>query len=245
MKPVKIFVTNWHRIEMLSRCLTEIRQRTSTPHEIVIFDNGSDKKERSAIMSMHYEGLCDSIILWPRNEGPYFPKAVFYSLTTIEDTYFVSNDCDTYPPLLSPDWLKQLLAEMDAWPDLGVIAPQIPPQYLQQPIEDRGNHVICNAVGNQLSLVRRCAWPVATWPQNGQVFGDDTLRSRRMLANGYRTAFSKDVWCLHAQPENWGYTEEEVKQDPRRAGYAPPYNYAYDHRTYMPIDTRLQQWRQP
>jgi len=244
MNPIKIFITTWHRTEMLERCLREIKERTATPHEVIVFDNGSEEEEVKYIKDLHSNHMCDSLILWPHNTGPYFPKAVFYSLTTPEDTYYVSNDADTYPPNLEPDWLSRMIKEMDAYPYIGVMAPQLPPQNMQGPKYENGNHVICTAVGNQLSVVRRSAWPVEQWPQESGKFGDDSLRSERMEANGFLTAYMKDTWCMHGgQCEQWGYTKEQLAEDPRKAEYDLPYYYVYDMQTYMPVDDYLQDWR--
>jgi hypothetical protein len=244
MKPIKIFITTWHRVDMLDRCLREIKGRTTTPNEVIVFDNGSDDEEVKHIKDLHSIHLCDSIILWPHNTGPYFPKAVFYSLTTPEDTYYVSNDADTYPPYLDPDWLSRMITEMEVYPDIGVMTPQLPPQVLLGPKYERGNHVVCTAIGNQLSLVRRAAWPIKLWPQESGKFGDDLLRSVRMEASGFITAYMKDVWCMHGgQCDKWGYTDSQLAEDPRKVKYAPPYTYVYDIQTYKPVDPILQDWK--
>jgi len=244
MTPIKIFITTWHRVEMLERCLREIKERTTTPHETIVFDNGSDPDEVRCIKEMHSDKKCDGLILWSHNTGPYFPKACYYAMTTPEDTYYVSNDADTFPPKVEPDWLSRMISEMNAYPDLGVISPQVPPQYMQEPYAERGNHVLCKAVGNQLSLVRRSAWPVATWPQETDKFGDDSLRSQRMLENGYKTAFMLNTWCMHGQQcKNWGYTEEQVAKDPRKLKYDSPYLYQYYIKTYEPAEERSHNWR--
>jgi hypothetical protein len=242
--PIKIFITTWHRTEMLERCLREIKERTKTPHEVIVFDNGSDADEVKYIKDLHTSHMCDSIILWPHNTGPYFPKAVFYSLTTPEDTYYVSNDADTYPPKVSPDWLARMIAEMDIYQDIGVMSPQLPPQCMLGPKFERGNHVVCTAVGNQLSMVRRAAWPVSMWPQESGKFGDDSLRSKRMEANGFKTAYMKDTWCMHGgQCKRWGYTEAQIAEDPRKAEYGEPYAYEYLIESYEPTDPNLKNWR--
>ena len=244
MNPIKIFITTWHRVEMLERCLREIKERTITPHEVIVFDNGSEAEEVKEIKELHAKKQCDSIILWPHNTGPYFPKAVFYSLTTAEDVYYVSNDADTYPPMVEPDWLARMIKEMDIFPDIGVMTPQLPPQRMLGPKYERGNHVVCTAVGNQLAMVRRSAWPVAQWPQESGKFGDDSLRSQRMEANGFLTAYMRDTWCMHGgQCEKWGYTEAQLAEDPRKANYDAPYYYVYEIQTYKPVEDFLQDWR--
>jgi hypothetical protein len=61
-----------------------------------------------------------------------------------------------------------------------------------------------------------------------------------MKTKGFATAFSREVFCLHAgQSNNWGYRPEEVHDDPRKSGYGKPYTYDYDAETYEPIDPAL------
>ena len=239
---IKIFITNWHRIAMLRQTLELIKRRTETPHEVIVFDNGSDtrpptpRSEIDELKLMHESGIIDGLILWPRNTGCYFPKAVFYSLTTDNDIYYVSTDNDVYPPLLDgDDWLKRLIDEMDRWPTLGALAPQVPPTWLQEPYGNEGGHVLCKAVGNTLTVIRRSAWPVREWQQKENAYGDDGLRGSLMTANGWQTAYMDNLYCLHAgQCRDWGYRPDEIAQDPRKIMYGKPYEYTYDIKTYEP-----------
>jgi hypothetical protein len=64
-----------------------------------------------------------------------------------------------------------------------------------------------------------------------------------LQAGQWKTAFMKDVWCLHHQPGRWGYDPDQLAQDPRRAGYGPPFTYAFNPVTYVPTDERLRDWR--
>jgi len=155
--------------------------------------------------------------------------------------YYVLNDADYYPPdLKGPCWLERLVTVMDRHKQLGCLAAQLPPQWLQTPSKVFDDYVQCKAVGNSLRVTRRTAWPQGKFEQKLGQFGDDSILCQMMLDDGYITGFARDVYCLHAgQCENWGYQPEEVHKDPRKAGYGKPYVYEYDPVTYEPTEARL------
>jgi len=56
-------------------------------------------------------------------------------------------------------------------------------------------------------------------------------------SEGYRTAFCRNIFAFHAgQCKNWGYTENEIAQDPCKVDYGEPYTYKLmDEETFEPI----------
>lgn len=233
---------------MLYRCLTEIKERTRFPHRVIVWDNNSESPtEHIAIWDYRHHGLVDSIIYWHENSGPYFPKLVFRSMVTEEEPYYVVSDNDVYPPLIEGGcWLTEMVREMEAWPDLGCLSLQLPPQWLQGPIKERGNHVLATAIGNTCTLIRRSAWPMDHWPQHSGKFGDDGLRSEYMAKAGFHSAFMKNIWCKHdGQQTGWGYTPSQIAADPRKANYGPPFVYDHHPLTYEPLDPKWKpSWKQ-
>jgi len=65
--------------------------------------------------------------------------------------------------------------------------------------------------------------------------------SVEMYKKKFLVAFCRDIWCNHAgQCVNWGYRDEEIKKDPRKAGYGKPFVYEFeDEEKYVPE----QKWR--
>jgi GT2 family glycosyltransferase len=150
--------------------------------------------------------------------------------------YYIINDTDVYPPNLSPDWLSRMITIMDKYPDIGLLTPQLPPQWLQGPMYLNEDVVYCKAVGNTLKMVRREALKIDGIQQALGKFGDDGFISEQMYLNGFKSAFCRNIFCFHAgQTDNWGYTDEQVKLDPRKSGYGKPFYYnIVDKDTFEP-----------
>jgi hypothetical protein len=63
--------------------------------------------------------------------------------------------------------------------------------------------------------------------QKLMAFGDDGWLSNEIRKNGYEVAFAKNIFCynLERDYQDWGYTKNEVAEDPRKSGYGPPFKY--------------------
>lgn len=224
---------------MTARAMTEIHERTAPgTFALHIFDNGSDKDTRDYLISLLDAGKIASLHMDSRNTGCLYNKGVFHIMTDSRSKYYVVTDNDVYPPKLTPDWLAQMVAIMDAHPELGLLAPQLPPQWLQQPYEIANDIIYCKAVGNTFKMVRREAFPLDQYKPLLNEYGDDGLVSHQMSQKGWSVAFCRSIFCLHAgQCENWGYTPEQVAMDPRKQGYGTPYTYPIKNwDTYEPDD---------
>lgn len=239
IKPIPIYILAWHRMGMTERCLREIAERTRYPHEVHVYVNSAWEDDVEALLKL--APYYTSIHLDKRNTCVWYPKFIAHAMTTVDTPYYVLNDQDYYPPQLSgPCWLERLVRTMEEYSGLGVLAAQLPPQSLQGPIGPRDGYIVCRAVGNSLRLTRRAVWPQAEFKQELGKFGDDSILCGMIRSKGYDTGFSRDVYCLHAgQTRNWGYKPEELRKDPRKAGYGPPYTYDYDPLTYVPADPNL------
>lgn len=239
MTPIPIYVLAWHRPDMTERCLREIYERTRYPYEVHLWANGIQSKEEEQFY-IRLSPFYDSIHLDKRNTCVWYPKGVQHMMTPADTPYYVLNDNDYYPPKLeSKCWLERMVDIMEATPTLGCLAAQVPPQILQTPGTVYDQYVECKAVGNSLRLTRREAWPQAEFRQELGKFGDDSILCEMMRQRGYHTGFARAVYCLHHQPENWGYEPEQLAQDPRKAGYKPPYEYQYNYETYVPTNPDL------
>ena len=234
---IPIFVTSWHRPAMTERALCEIEERTRFAHEVHLWDNGSTPEEQQALIGMYQVGLCDHLHLLSHNAGCVFPNGIFRALAG-DAEYFVMTDNDAYPPKLDPCWLTEMVCIMREHEELGCLGLRAPPEFLQSPLpgemEGRDKIIRCKAIGNQFKMIRAEAWPDDWNTVKGQ-FGDDFYLCDMMAKDGWYTAFCRDLYCLHAgQTQNWGYSPEQIAEDPRKAGYGPPFIYDYDPITYTP-----------
>lgn len=226
---VDIFITSWFRKEMTQKTIDLIYERTAPgTFAIHVFDNGSDRKTQDFLYGLLMSGKIVSLHLDSRNTGCLYNKAIYYQMANSKNKYFCVTDNDVFPPKLSPDWLSQMVAIMDVHPDLAFLVPQIPPQVFQGPDMSRvkDDIVYCKAVGNTFKLVRRKAFPLMDVDFALGKFGDDSVVSELVKQRNYEVAFCRNIFAFHAgQCENWGYKEEEIARDPRKAGYGNPYTY--------------------
>ena len=239
---VPIYILAWNRLDMTERCLREIAERTRMPHEVHLFVNEAWSERSDIDRILRMSDYYTSVHFDKRNTACLYPKYVQHAMTCTSEPYYVVNDHDYFPPDLgSRCWLTRMVEEMHLYNHLGILAAQLPPQHMQEPIEVMENHVLCKAVGNSLKLVRRVAFPADILEQEVGKFGDDSYVCDLIQSKGfYHTAFSREVFCLHGgQMENWGYTKEQLDRDPRKAGYDEPYTYVYDIGTYVPEDPNL------
>jgi len=248
MNKTPIYITSFHRRHFTERCVREIRERTAPgTYELHLYDNDcmADREDREFAYGLLEQGLVTSLHLDSRNTGCLYSKLVFHAMTTADTPFYVVTDNDVFPPKLEPDWLSRMLAIMESHKNIGLLAMQLPPQIFQRPKGYDGDVVYATAVGNTFKMVRTETASLVlradTLKQELMKFGDDTMLSSAMWAVGGSVAFCRDVWCYHAgQCERWGYREEEVAKDPRKAGYGKPFTYGFeDEEKYIPVE----RWR--
>lgn len=238
---IDIYMTSFYRQHFTAEAVKQIRERTELgTYQLHIWDNGSDSSTREYLYHLLSMGQIASLHLDSRNTGCLYNKAVFQAMTESTNKYYVVTDNDIYPPKVSPDWLKQMIAIMDNYDDLAMLSPHILPVGLMGPIKSEHDVVFCKAVGNALKMVRREAFPgIGAYEQRLLAYGDDGLTSKIIRENGWRVAFCRHLFCYHAgQSDNWGYKPDEIHKDPRKQGYGKPFIVEQDPETYIPKDTR-------
>jgi GT2 family glycosyltransferase len=234
---IDIFITSFQRKEFTKETLQKIMTRTAEgTYNLHIFDNGSDAETKEYLKGLLDSGILTSLHLDSRNTGCSYNKSVFHALSDNREKYYVVTDNDIFPPKLNPDWLSRMVEIMDKNPHIALLTPQLPPQGLQMPYGQGEEVIYCKAVGNTFKMVRRDAFPFMEYNNELNTFGDDGQVSKLVHDKGFKVAFCKDIYCFHAgQCENWGYTSEELDQDPRKAGYGKPFIYKpVDMDTYEP-----------
>lgn len=229
MKPIKIFITSWNRQHLTEQVINAIHCRTNPgTFEIHVYDNGSEKEVKNYLIDLLDKKIIKSLMLDSRNTGCLYDKLVFHSMVESDEEYYVVTDNDIIPPKLpDKDWLSRMIEIMEKHPSVALLTPQIPPTWLQRPNDPRDDMVLCEAVGNTFKMIRRKAIYINDIQQKLMTFGDDGLLSLQLISKGWRVGFMRDVFCYNLERDykNWGYTEEQVKADPRKAGYGPPFNY--------------------
>jgi hypothetical protein len=237
-----IYITSFFRPEFTLETIRLIRERTEEDtYRIHIYDNGSDMETVSKLMQLYTDGKIASLMLDKRNTGCLYNKGVFHAMTESHSKYYVVSDNDVFPPKLTPDWLIQMINIMEKYPEISLLTPQLPPQGFQMPYAINDDIVLAKAVGNTFKMVRREDFPFGEYQQKMGEYGDDGLISELVHRKGKRVAFCRNIFCYHAgQCENYGYTQEELLKDPRKADYGDHFAYEFaNEETYEPEP----QWR--
>jgi glycosyltransferase involved in cell wall biosynthesis len=235
--PINIYVTSFFRIDMTLKTIDLLYERTYPgTFKLHVFDNGSDNTTKKELIRLLDSGRIESLHLDNRNTGCLYNKGIFYMMNESTDKYFCVTDNDVYPPKIEPDWLSQMITIMDSNSNIGMLAPQLPPQFLQQPFYVGKDIVKCLGIGNTLKIIRKDAFPVKNYQQALGTYGDDGLVSKMMRDDGWDVAFCRNIFCYHAgQCVNWGYTNEQINMDPRKVGYGKPFTYdLVNEETYEP-----------
>lgn len=235
---IDIYITSFFRIEMTLKTIDLLYERTQPGTFLIhVFDNGSDDRTKKELIKLLDTGRIESLHLDRRNTGCLYNKGIFYMMTESKSKYFCVTDNDVYPPKLEPDWLSRMIAIMEKYPKLGMLAPQLPPQCLQQPFLVCDDIVKCMAVGNTLKIVRTEAFPIKSFQQSIGSYGDDGIVASMMRDEGWEIAFCRDIFCFHAgQCDKWGYTDDQIALDPRKIGYGKPFTYnIVNQETFEPV----------
>lgn len=223
MGPIKICITSWNRVHFLEQVITKINERTKPgSFEIIVYDNASDLETRSYLQNCLQSNLISNVIFDNVNSGCLKPKIVFHSLVGQDEPFYVVSDNDILPPDLTPDWLEQMVTIMENNPDVALLTPQLPPVWLQEPYQRRGNIILAKAVGNTFKMCRRFAIP-EEFKQVTDRYGDDGVLCKLLSGRGWKIAFAADLFCYNLERtiDSYGYTKDQLAADPRKFGYDP------------------------
>ncbi|MFD0672167.1 glycosyltransferase family 2 protein [Cohnella sp. GCM10027633] len=109
-----IVIATYNGIEWTRRCVDSVIRHTSEPYEFVFVDNGSSDGTQQ-----YLEEIPGATVI--RNESNRgFAAACNQGMTAASGTHIVLLNNDT---IVTPAWLKTLLACMDRDPSIGIVGP--------------------------------------------------------------------------------------------------------------------------
>ena len=111
---VTVIVVNWNGRKLLSQCLDGLRGQTFPRFSTILVDNGSSDGSVDFVRRRYPE---ITVIPLPRNMG--FCAGNNAALQRVKGEYVALINNDAIP---SPDWLKNLVAALDACPRAGFAA---------------------------------------------------------------------------------------------------------------------------
>lgn len=234
---IPIFLSSWNRLTFTKQVLRSIRERTEPDsYSLHVYDNGSEPDTQAFLCSKLEEREITSLHLDSRNTGCLFNKLVYHSMVPDDVDIYCVTDNDFIPCI---GWLPAMLKVMASNPDLALLTLDYYPRWPLQPMNDRGDYMACQAVGNTYKLCRRQAVEqvIHDIPQKMGAYGDDGLLCELLRKVGWEVGYIKGKYCFNLEltQYNWGYTEDQLKQDPRKAGYSEPIRYfPLDWETLIP-----------
>ena len=110
-----IVILNYNGRQHLQACLQSIEKYTTTPYEVILFDNASTDGSKEYLRTLPNITLVEN----PVNLGCPPGRAQAISLATGDFVVLLDNDT-----IVTPRWLGRFLDHMQAHPDIGILGPR-------------------------------------------------------------------------------------------------------------------------
>lgn len=126
-RPEKVTVTVLNYIPMLSGfyaetldvlkvCLNSLYENTVTPHDLLVFDNGSCREVQQYLLEEHLAGRIQFLILSEKNLGKGGAWDVIFTAAPGEVIAYTDSDA-----LFSKGWLEASLEILNTFPNVGMV----------------------------------------------------------------------------------------------------------------------------
>lgn len=115
LNTIDLVMTTWNRPLFTAMALNSIFNNTTTPHRMIVIDNGSEYKMQERLLMMKDLGMIDILVLLDKNYGLEYAK--HRAMSFIDSRLFVSTDNDILAYKYEPDWLSQLVDLADRFPE--------------------------------------------------------------------------------------------------------------------------------
>lgn len=104
------------RFDVTRVCVESILQNTSTPYDLMVFDNGSSPELVDYLLGLKNEGKIDFLILSSRNVGKIGALQIMFRSAPGEVIAYTDDDV-----FFLPGWLERQLEVLDTYPDVGMV----------------------------------------------------------------------------------------------------------------------------
>lgn len=221
---VDLHLVSWNRPDMTELVIRAIHKNTKpSTYRLVVWDNGSDENTQTMLGGMADNDLIETITFSDQNNGLEFARQKLLEQT--ESDYFVCIDNDCLPPpiLLLPDgkdWLECLVELMQKYEDFAAISMRTQVMIGTGNIFEEADVVLDDIVefphpGGSFRIMRtEAVRQVGGWDLERPGRGaEERYICGKLRDAGYRTAFARDIRCLHLfgvrerTKERWGYQD--------------------------------------
>lgn len=214
---IDIVIISYHRIEFTLDMLSTIKAFTTTPHKIIVVDNGSDDQTVMALNEAREEGLIDELILLPKNLGLEPAKNIALKSVTSELYIDSDNDLIPMPPDKDGDWLSKLVRLMDKKEYAAI---SCPPQVFigankAELFKDSPEIKEWDKCGGSMRIMRTAlVKKVGGWRNEPKDMveanrSEEWYICGKLKALGYKVGYARDVEVFHQFGEDqWGYPQD-------------------------------------
>ncbi|MHA2264270.1 MAG: glycosyltransferase family A protein [Candidatus Thorarchaeota archaeon] len=232
---IDIALLSCNRARITELTIREIKSRTTTPHRLIVLDNGSIDNSPTILLQLHSQSLIDKLILSDDNSGVHWGHNRLLQEVT-SSPYYICADNDLIPcsPTSEGDWLSRLITLAESNPSYAAIACR--PHIMigdnrrlfdnSPPIKERGH------IGAHLRIMHTAAVrETGGWSQQKRPSRNNEERwiCGKLKQLGHKVGYSRDIRCIHL------FGEESLDEDPW--GY--PLGLEHGHRDVWPPVNRF------
>jgi len=193
-----IFMMTYNRPQMLSRTVQCLYDRTTTPFNLHIVDDGSYAGQ-IVLLGLWGDGKAKTIVMRETNRGVPYNIRLMATLTESDPVILMGDDhlC----PLVEPDWLTRGLMAMDENLNMGMLALNDPSCNTnnRRHVKERAKPItICEFVGGTFLFIRREIIESFVYPKAWEAI-QSPLKSwaNHTRELGYDVGYLVDTYCQH------------------------------------------------
>lgn len=213
---IDICMLTCNRARITVQAITELHRRTTTPHRLIVLDNGSEDETPIALARLQMAGMIHRLEFSNENYGVHWGHNQLLEMA--ESSLYISADNDLIPQSLidGEDWLAKLVRLMEARPDYAAIAcrPHILIGQHGSLFDGAPEVKEMSHVGAHLRLMRaEAVREVGGWRdhQNPGRNDEEKWICGRLRTAGWKVGYARDVRCIHLfgdltkNEDDWGY----------------------------------------
>lgn len=222
---VDIHLVSWNRPKMTELVIKTIHRNTKRDNfRLVVLDNASEDSTVEMLQNLHDNGLIDEFIPIKTNLGLEAARNLMLKNCT-QNKYFVCVDNDCLPPPMDEyDWVDRMIGLMEDNEDYAAIAMRTSPMIgtgniFEEADEHEDDLVDFPHPGGSFRLMNATVVSrIGGWDRESSGRGsEETYIGGKLWAEGYKTAFTVKIKCLHlfgtSDTDNWGYDKDLRPED--------------------------------
>lgn len=190
-EPVSIIIPTWNNEQQLSQCISSLVSTTHWyPLDIIIVNNGDAEIDISGVSNI-------KVLNTGKNLG--WEGGLVEGLRHVTTKYVCFMNDDTYVPVSSGNWMKDIVRIMDSYPNIGAVGPSSNVVMGSQNIfsEPKNRMALVPFLIGYCMILRREALEKVGGVDVEAPGGDDIDLSIRLKQAGYDLIAAKSTFVYH------------------------------------------------